>query len=106
MAEQTQKLTFGASAEEADTIKAAASQRGVSVSQYLHAKVFEEHAPALNTPGDGVKFMSRLEALLRHLIYIANKIHIATYAIAEASHVLTEGQLQKVYDESAEEAVR
>lgn len=105
MPEQT-KLTVTVTSDEAEAIKAAASQRGVSVSQYLHAKVFEKHSPPLSAPGDGVEWMSKFEALLRQAIYLANRVHVVSFALAEAVGTLTVDQLQKVYDESAEEADR
>lgn len=100
------KMQLAVSAEEAEAIKSAAAQQGISVSQYLHARVFEGHSPPLSTPGDGVEWMGKFEGLLRHLVYITNRIHCATFSIPAAANVLTEDRLQQIYDETAEEGRR
>ncbi len=46
------------------------------------------------------------EALLRHLIYITNRTHIAVYSIAENAGTLTTDRLQIIYDDAVTAGLR
>jgi predicted DNA binding CopG/RHH family protein len=97
MEEKEQRvITFKLSAEEADILDGRASQAGMSRSDYLRTVIF---APT-RSPNDN------LEELLRHLIYIADRTHIAVYYIAEIAGTLPTERLQAIYDEAAQEGVR
>ncbi len=65
-------VSFRLPADAVATIEALAGKAGMSRSEYLRARAL---SVSEDTP-------SSLEALLRHLIYITNRIHIAVYSIA------------------------
>jgi hypothetical protein len=101
MPDRQQRFYITVSEAEAETLARAASQQGVAISQYLYTKVFEANTAP---PSDGVQPpANNVNALLRHLIYIANRIHIATFAIPETAGTLTSEQLQAIYKDAAEE---
>ena len=70
-------------------IEARAAEAGISRSEYLRARA--ESLPEDSTTGN-------LEALLRHLIYMESRTHIALYAIHEMAGTLSTAALQEVYD--------
>jgi len=97
-----QRFYITVSEAEAETLARAASQQGVAISQYLYTKAFEASTPV---PSDGVKRIDNVEALLRHLIYIANRIHCAMFLIPETAGTLSTDQLQTIYANAAEESI-
>jgi len=83
-------LNFKVSVEEAETIDAAAKAGNMTRSDYLRSRVLA--APAL-TPTT-----SDIERLLRHLVYIASRTHVAVYAIPEAAGTISTKQLREMYE--------
>ncbi len=94
---QQQVISCKVSADEAEAIKAAAATFGMSVSEYVRSKVL---APAGQGP------QGNFDALLRYLIYITNRTHMAVYAIAGNAGTLTTDRLQTIYDDAVTEGLR
>jgi hypothetical protein len=92
---ERQKLTVVVSPEEAETIKAAAAALGISVSEYGRNRMLPSVADA--TSGD-------VGALLRHLIYMESRTHIALYSIHEMADTLPTAELKKIYDHAITES--
>jgi mobilization protein NikA len=88
--EKDQRMfNFKVSVEEAETIDAAAKAGNMTRSDYLRSRVLA--APAL-TP------TAEVERLLRHLVYIASRTHVAVYAIPEAAGTISTKQLREMYE--------
>jgi len=82
-------FNFKVSVEEAETIDAAAKAGNMTRSDYLRSRVLA--APALPpTP--------EIERLLRHLVYIASRTHVAVYAIPEIAGTISTKQLREIYE--------
>jgi hypothetical protein len=94
---ERQKLTVVVSPEEAETIKAAAAALGISLSEYGRNRMLAA-APDVTT--------GNLEALLRHLIYMESRTHIALYSIHEMAGTLSTTALQEVYEHAASESLK
>ena len=90
-------FNFKVSIEEAETIDAAAKGLGMTRSDYLRSRV-------LSVP-DSIS-TGNLEALLRYLIYITNRTHIAVYSIAENAGTLTTDRLRTIYDDAVTAGLR
>ena len=90
-------VSFQVSADELEAIEGAAAKQGISRSEYVRSKVL---APAGQGP------QGNFEALLRYLIYITNRTHMAVYAIAENAGTLTTDRLQTIYDDAVTEGLR
>ncbi len=98
MEEREQRIfNFKVSIEEAETIDAAAKGLGMTRSDYLRSRVL---LPLNTIPS------SNLEALLRYLIYITNRTHIAIYSIAENEGTLTTERLRAIYDDAVTAGLR
>ena len=98
MEEREQRMfNFKVSIEEAETIDAAAKGLGMTRSDYLRSRVL---LPLNTIPS------SNLEALLRYLIYITNRTHIAIYSIAENEGTLTTERLRGIYDDTVTAGLR
>ncbi len=89
-------VSFQVSADELEAIEGAAAKKGISRSEYVRSKVL---AAAGEPQGN-------FEALLRYLIYITNRTHMAVYAIAENAGTLTTDRLQTIYDDAVTEGLR
>jgi hypothetical protein len=89
-------VSFRLPADAIATIEARALKAGMSRSEYLRARAIS--APDASA---GVN----LESLLRHLIYIATRTHIAVYSIAETAGTLSREQLQRIYDDARTEGL-
>ena len=89
---QQQVISSKVSAEEAEVIKGRAAARGISVSEYLRERALAQPTEASN---------DRLEALVKHGIYLANQIYVALFSIAEVQaktgRFLSMEQLETVY---------
>ncbi len=94
--EEERKVSFRISAEEDEIIKAAAREQGISVSEYVRARVLSHRA----TSEEGVADtrVSHIERLLRHLIYITSRSHVAVYAIPETAGTISTKQLREIYE--------
>ena len=90
MEERDQRMfNFKVSVEEAETIDAAAKAGNMTRSDYLRSRVLA--APPLTpTP--------EIERLLRHLVYIASRTHVAVYAIPETAGTISTKQLREIYE--------
>ena len=93
-AANTQVMSIRLSSEELQKIDDAAAAAGMSRPDYARSKLL---APAIDLPS------SRLEALIKHGIYMANQIYVALYSIAEAEgkarRFLSTEELREVYDQ-------
>jgi hypothetical protein len=89
MDEKGQMIGFRVTAKEREQLDAEAAQSGVSLTDYIRRKVLatEEVPPRAN-----------LERLLRHVIYMASRIHIAVYAMHEMAGTLSKDELKKIYE--------
>jgi uncharacterized protein (DUF1778 family) len=69
--EEERKVSFRISAEEDEIIKGAAREQGISVSEYVRARVLSDGL----TSDKGVieNLVPHLEGLLRHLVYITSE---------------------------------
>ncbi len=98
MEEREQRMfNFKVSIQEAETIDAAAKALGMTRSDYIRSRVLS----ASSTIQTG-----NVEALLRYLIYIANRTHIAVYSIAENAGTLTTDRLRAIYDDAVTAGLR
>jgi hypothetical protein len=90
---QPQVISCKVSPDEAETIKSRAAALGISLSEYVRSRALSRPTEASN---------DRLEALVKHGIYLANQIYVALYSIAEAEgkagRFLSTEQLGTVYD--------
>jgi hypothetical protein len=89
-------LSFKVSADEAQSIQAAADEQGISRSEYLRNAISESIRNRKQTLGDDPR--DNVEGLLRHLIYMASRIHIALYTMNEIAGTLSVDQLKKIYE--------
>jgi len=94
--EEERKVSFRISAEEDEIIKAAAREQGISVSEYVRARVLSDRAAS--DKGVPETRVSHIERLLRHLIYITSRTHVAVYAIPETAGTISTTQLREIYD--------
>lgn len=88
-------ISFRLSADAVERIDARATEAGMSRSEYLRAR-------AESLPEDSIT--SDVEALLRHLIYMESRTHIALYSIHEMADTLPTAELKKIYDHAITES--
>jgi hypothetical protein len=89
-------VSFQVSGEELETIEIAAANQGVSRSEYLRTKVLS--ARSASTESNAEASLQRLEGLLRHLVYITSRTHVAVYSIAETAGTISTRQLREMYE--------
>ena len=89
-------VSFQVSGEELETIEIAAANQGVSRSEYLRTKVLS--ARSASTESNAEASLQRLEGLLRHLVYITSRTHVAVYAIPETAGTMSTKQLREIYE--------
>ena len=94
--EEERKVSFRISAEEDEIIKAAAREQGISVSEYVRARVLSDRATS--DKGAAETRVSQIERLLRHLVYITSRTHVAVYAIPETAGIISTKQLREIYE--------
>lgn len=94
--EEERKVSFRISAEEDEIIKAAARDQGISVSEYVRARVLSDGATS--DKGVAKTRVSHIERLLRHLVYITSRIHVAVYALPEIAGTISSKQLREIYE--------
>ena len=94
--EEERKVSFRISAEEDEIIKAAAREQGISVSEYVRARVLSDRATS--DKGAAETRASHIERLLRHLVYITSRTHVAVYAIPESAGTISSKQLREIYE--------
>ena len=91
-------VSFQVSADELQAIENAATKLGVSRSEYLRTKVLSTtSASEERNPDDSPR---ELERLLRHLVYITSRTHVAVYAIPETAGTISTKQLREIYDDA------
>jgi hypothetical protein len=90
-------VSFQVSLAEAESIEAAATEEGVSRSEYLRQKLLSPRPEASTTD---------VEAMLLHLIYITNRTHATIYTIAEIAGTLPSAKLHEIYDDAAAATAR
>ena len=89
-------VSFQVSGEELETIEIAAANQGVSRSEYLRTKVLS--ASSASTESNAEALLQHLEGLLRHLVYITSRTHVAVYAIPETAGTISTKQLREIYE--------
>ena len=89
-------VSFQVSGEELETIEIAAANQGVSRSEYLRTKVLS--ASSASTESNAEALLQHLEGILRHLIYITSRTHVAVYAIPETAGTISTKQLREIYE--------
>ena len=103
----TQVMSIRLSAEELQKIDAGAAAAGMNRPEYARSKLL---APAIELPASNLEArLEKLEALVKHGIYITNQVYVALYSIAEAEgkagNFLTAKQLDEVYDRVSSDAL-
>jgi len=89
-------VSFQVSGKELETIEIAAANQGVSRSEYLRTKVLS--ASSASTESNAEALLQHLEGILRHLIYITSRTHVAVYAIPETAGTISTKQLREIYE--------
>jgi hypothetical protein len=89
-------VSFRLPADAIAGIEARAAKAGMSRSEYLRCR-------AISAPDAPV--VANLESLIRHLIYITTRTHIAVYSIAETAGTLSRERLQRIYDDARSEGL-
>ena len=89
-------VSFQVSGEELETIEIAAANQGVSRSEYLRTKVLSSSSASTESNAEGS--LQHLEGLLRHLVYITSRTHVAVYAIPETAGIISTKQLREIYE--------
>ena len=97
----TQVMSIRLSAEELQKIEAEAVEAGMSRADYIRRTLLSVPATAPADAGN-----RQIEALLRHLIYITNRIHIAIYSIAETAGTVSTDRLETIYENSVTEGLQ
>jgi mobilization protein NikA len=99
--DEERRVSFRVSIEEDEVIKSGAREQGISVSEYVRARVFSEPAERSN---------NYLAELIKHGIYLANQAIVAVYSIAQAegkhNRFLSYDELREVYKRVNVEAIR
>jgi hypothetical protein len=89
-------VSFQVSADEVEAIESAAANLGVSRSEYLRSRIL---SPASADADNNTEATLRhLEGLLRHLVYITSRTHVAVYAIPETAGTMSTKQLREIYE--------
>jgi hypothetical protein len=106
--EKSITIGFRATPTEAAAIDAAAAKNGLSRADHARSKV-------LSTTNDDASNghldtrLEKLEALIKHCIYMVNQVYVGFFSIAEAEgkagHFLTAQQLDEVYDQTRTDAL-
>ncbi len=91
-------VSFQVSADEVEAIESAAANLGVSRSEYLRTKVLS--ASSASTESNAEALLQHLEGLLRHLVYITSRTHVAVYAIPETAGTISTKQLREIYEDA------
>jgi hypothetical protein len=89
-------VSFQVSADEVEAIESAAADLGVSRSEYLRTKVLS--ASSASTECNAEASLQRLEGLLRHLVYVTSRTHVAVYAIPESAGTISTERLREIYE--------
>ena len=92
MEEKEQRVfTFKVSVQEAEAIDASAKAENMTRSDYLRSRLLA--TAALTQTDETVR-------LLRHLVYVASRTHVAVYAIPESAGTLSTKRLREIYDDA------
>jgi hypothetical protein len=97
MDERDQTIGFRVSAKERQALDEEATKAGVSLTEYVRSKAFSAASAAPTAD---------LEALIRYLIYMINRLHVAVFSIPEVAGTLSTEQLQTIYESAVTEAVQ
>jgi hypothetical protein len=91
-------VSFQVSGDEVEAIERAAASQGVSRSEYLRSRVLS--ATNEGTDKNIEAALRHLQTLLRHIVYITSRTHVAVYAIPEAAGRLSTRRLREIYDDA------
>jgi hypothetical protein len=89
-------VSFQVSADEVEAIESAAANLGVSRSEYLRGRVLSRAGAEADNNTEAL--LRHLEGLLRHLVYITSRTHVAVYAIPETARTISTEQLREIYE--------
>ena len=89
-------VSFQVSADEVEAIESAAANLGVSRSEYLRGRVLSRAGAEADNNTEAL--LRHLEGLLRHLVYITSRTHVAVYAIPETAGTISTKQLREIYE--------
>ena len=101
---ERQMLTFQVSAEEAETIAAAARQSGLSRSDYIRQRLLNLQRDSRDSL-QNVPETRDLTVLLYHIIYGLQRIHTGMYMMAETAGVLSPEQFDAIDRATAQRGV-
>jgi len=101
---ERQMLTFQVSAEEAETIAAAARQSGLSRSDYIRQRLLNLQRDSRESP-QNVAETRDITVLLHHIIYGLQRIHTGMYMMAETAGALSPEQLDAIDRATAERGI-
>jgi len=101
---ERQMLTFQVSAEEAETIAAAARQSGLSRSDYIRQRLLNLQRDSRESP-QNVKETRDSTVLLHHIIYGLQRIHTGMYMMAETNGALSPEQLDAIECATAQRGI-
>jgi uncharacterized protein (DUF1778 family) len=91
MEEKDQTIGFRVSPKERELLSEQAKTAGLTLTEYVRSRVFLTSAE----PNE-----EEIKKLLRQLIYITNRTHVAVYSIAEDAGLTSTEDLQKIYARS------
>lgn len=91
-------VSFQVSCDELQAIENASAKLGVSRSEYLRTRVLSTTGASEERNLDDSP--RQLERLLRHLVYITSRTHVAVYAIPETAGTISTKQLRELYDDA------
>ncbi len=90
-------VSFQVSADEVEAIESAAANLGVSRSEYLRGRVLSP-AGAEADNNNTEALLRHLEGLLRHLVYVTSRTHVAVYAIPQSAGTMSTERLREIYE--------
>ena len=112
MENDNKNIGFRANNEEVALIDQEAARIGMNRADYLRFRTIpangkkQETSDTTGTSIDNLEArLEKLEALVKHGIYITNQVYVALYSIAEAGHFLPAKQLDEVHDRVRAEAL-
>jgi hypothetical protein len=101
---ERQMLTFQVSAEEAETIAAAARQSGLSRSDYIRQCLLKLQRDSRESPQDISETRDPM-VLFHHIIYGLQRIHTGMYMMVETAGVLSPEQLDAIESATAQRGI-
>lgn len=101
---ERQMLTFQVSAEEAETIAAAARQSGLSRSDYIRQRLLNLQQDSRESPQNFPETRDST-VLLHYIIYGLQRIHTGMYMMAETASVLSSERIDAIDRATAQRGI-